>query len=151
MEDGGLPHPEAWHQPVGSGGVGAGAGWEQGRDGEKGGIREGWGGGSRCGTAEQRVVQENGAGAKMSVQVSLFIAPPPIMDHFAGLWSPAPLRCLHFPSAHIQEKARAHLALNYVTSNLYSGSHITDFTPFFSMTAKYVASSCNRSDDSCQL
>lgn len=81
-------------------------------------------GGERYGTAEQ----EDGAGAKMSVQVSLFIAPPsratlPGPDHRRS-------RCLHFPSAHIQEKAGAHLALNPVTSNLYSGCDITDFTPF---------------------
>lgn len=71
----------------------------------------------------------------MSVQVSLFIAPPsratlPGPDHRRS-------RCLHFPSAHIQEKAGAHLALNPVTSNLYSGCDITDFT-FFSMKLKML-------------
>lgn len=38
--------------------------------GDWGRTGRGW----RCGTAELRVVQEDGAGAKMSVQVRLFIA-----------------------------------------------------------------------------
>lgn len=42
----------------------AGRGWNWERTGR----------GLRCGTAEQRVVQEDGAGATMSVQVKLFIA-----------------------------------------------------------------------------
>lgn len=41
-----------------------GEGWNWGRKGR------GW----RCGTVEQRVVQEDGARAKTSVQVKLFIA-----------------------------------------------------------------------------
>lgn len=60
-----------------------------------GGIGEGRGGGWRCGTAERRVVQEDGAAAKMSVQVSLFIVPPswatlpgPDHHHYAASISP---------------------------------------------------------------
>lgn len=44
---------------------------EGGEGGSWGRTGRGW----KCGTAEQRVVQEDGAGAKMSVQVKLFIAP----------------------------------------------------------------------------
>lgn len=63
----------ARRRPVGSGGVGAGAAWERGRDG---GVRGGGGvqgrteTGWRCGKSRA----EGGAGAKMSVQETLFIA-----------------------------------------------------------------------------
>lgn len=83
------------------------------------------------------MVQKDGAGAKMSVQVSLFIAPPP--PSRAAFLGPDHRRsgCLHFPSAHIQEKTGAHLALNPVTSNLYSGC---DIYRFYSYDVKDIAS-----------
>lgn len=66
-----------------------------------GGIGEGWGGGWRCGTAERRVVQQDGAAAKMSVQVSLFIVPPYHGPLRRALITTTTLP--HFPSPHIQE------------------------------------------------
>lgn len=84
-----------------------GRGWNQGR------TRRGW----RCGTAEQRVVQENGARARMSVQVKLFIA----LHHgpfYRALITTSiiPLFPLCSYSVHIQEEAEIHLPLNHVLS-----------------------------------
>ena len=71
-------------------------------EGDRKGLRTGRG--WRCGTAEQRVVQEDGAGAKMSVQVKLFIA----LHHgpfYQALITTSiiPLFPLCSYSAHIQE------------------------------------------------
>lgn len=91
-----------------------GEGVEMGKDRER--IEGGW----RCGTAEQRVVQEDGARAKKSVQVKLFIA----LHHgpfYQALITTSiiPLFPLCSYSAHNQEEAGIHLPLNHVTS-LYS-------------------------------
>lgn len=85
----------------------AGRGWNWERTGR----------GLRCGTAEQRVVQEDGAGATMSVQVKLFIAlhhgpcyEVLITTSIIPLFPPISY------AAHIQEKAVTHLLLDHVIS-----------------------------------
>lgn len=76
-----------------------GEGVELGKDRER--MERGW----RCGTAEQRVVQEDGAEAKMSVQVKLFIALHHGPFYQALITSSIiPLFPLCSYSAHIQEE-----------------------------------------------